>query len=409
MLALLDCPTGLAGNMLLAALLDLGVPTSVIDEPLAALGLAGCYRLCLEERRSGGLRGLHLQVQSLEAQPPERHWQELQQLLRQAPWAEPLQQRVLAVFALLAEAEAAVHGVPAARVHFHEVGAIDALVDVVGVCAALLHLGVDSLICTPPPAGHGQVVTAHGPLPLPAPAVLEIARRHAIPLAASEGFPAAELTTPTGLALAACWARRFGVAPALLPRQVGVGLGSRSLDRPNLLRLVLADAADQASPGQHDHGPALQTVVVQEAQIDDASPEDLAFLADQLRQAGALDVFIQAITMKKGRVGQLLSVIAAPEQLPSLRQVWWRHSPSLGLREHHQQRWALQRRTQQCDTPLGPVRLKWALLPDGRWRSKIEHDDLSALACRHGLALAQVRDLMDDLLSSLTPPDHDQP
>lgn len=409
MLALLDCPTGLAGNMLLAALLDLGVPTSVIDEPLAALGLAGCYRLCLEERRSGGLRGLHLQVQALEAQPPERHWQELQQLLRQAPWAEPLRQRVLAVFALLAEAEAAVHGVPAARVHFHEVGAIDALVDVVGVCAALLHLGVDSLICTPPPAGHGQVVTAHGPLPLPAPAVLEIARRHAIPLAASEGFPAAELTTPTGLALAACWARRFGVAPALLPRQVGVGLGSRSLDRPNLLRLVLADAAGQASPGQHDHGPALQTVVVQEAQIDDASPEDLAFLADQLRQAGALDVFIQAITMKKGRVGQLLSVIAAPEQLPGLRQVWWRHSPSLGLREHHQQRWALQRRTQQCDTPLGPVRLKWALLPDGRWRSKIEHDDLSALACRHGLALAQVRDLMDDLLSSLTPPDHDQP
>jgi len=409
MLALLDCPTGLAGNMLLAALLDLGVPTSVIDEPLAALGLAGCYRLCLEERRSGGLRGLHLQVQSLEAQPPHRHWQDLQQLLRQAPWAEPLRQRVLAVFALLAEAEAAVHGVPAARVHFHEVGAIDALVDVVGVCAALLHLGVDSLICTPPPAGHGQVVTAHGPLPLPAPAVLEIARRHAIPLAASEGFPAAELTTPTGLALAACWARRFGVAPALLPRQVGVGLGSRSLDRPNLLRLVLADAADQAPPGQHDHGPALQTVVVQEAQIDDASPEDLAFLADQLRQAGALDVFIQAITMKKGRVGQLLSVIAAPEQLPGLRQVWWRHSPTLGLREHHQQRWALQRRTQQCDTPLGPVRLKWALLPDGRWRSKIEHDDLSALACRHGLALAQVRDLMDDLLSSLTPPDHDQP
>ena len=404
MLALLDCPTGLAGNMILAALFDLGVPTSVIDEPLAALGLAGRYRLELEHRRSAGLRGLHLQVHSLEAQPPHRHWQELEQLLLQAPLAEPLRRRVLAVFALLAEAEAAVHGVPAGRVHFHEVGAIDALVDVVGVCAGLLHLGLDSLICTPPPAGHGQVLTAHGSLPLPAPAVLEIARRHSIPLAGAEGFPAAELTTPTGLALAACWASRFGVAPALLPRQVGVGLGSHSLDRPNLLRLVLADAADPNTPADQT-APVLQTVVVQQAQIDDATPEDLAYLAEQLRQAGALEVFSQAIAMKKGRLGQLLSVIAHPEQLPALRQVWWRHSSSLGVREHCQQRWALQRRLQQCDTPLGPVQIKWALQPDGVWRSKIEHDDLAALATRHGLALAQVRALIDDLM----PPDHDQP
>jgi hypothetical protein len=404
MLALLDCPTGLAGNMILAALFDLGVPTSVIDEPLAALGLAGRYRLELEHRRSAGLRGLHLQVHSLEVQPPHRHWQELEQLLLQAPLAEPLRRRVLAVFALLAEAEAAVHGVPAGRVHFHEVGAIDALVDVVGVCAGLLHLGLDSLICTPPPAGHGQVLTAHGSLPLPAPAVLEIARRHSIPLAGAEGFPAAELTTPTGLALAACWASRFGVAPALLPRQVGVGLGSRSLDRANLLRLVLADAADPNTPADQT-APVLQTVVVQQAQIDDATPEDLAYLAEQLRQAGALEVFSQAIAMKKGRLGQLLSVIAHPEQLPALRQVWWRHSSSLGVREHCQQRWALQRRLQQCDTPLGPVQIKWALQPDGVWRSKIEHDDLAALATRHGLALAQVRALIDDLM----PPDHDQP
>jgi uncharacterized protein (DUF111 family) len=116
-------------------------------------------------------------------------------------------------------------------------------------------------------------------------------------------------------------------------------------------------------------------------------------------------VFSQAIAMKKGRLGQLLSVIAHPEQLPALRQVWWRHSSSLGVREHCQQRWALQRRLQQCDTPLGPVQIKWALQPDGVWRSKIEHDDLAALATRHGLALAQVRALIDDLM----PPDHDQP
>lgn len=393
MLALLDCPTGLAGNMLLAALLDLGVPPSVVTEPLAVLGLEGRYRLELEERRSAGLRGLHLQVHSLELEPPHRHWQQLELLLQHAPLPEPLRQRSLAVFGLLAEAEAAVHGVPAQQVHFHEVGAIDALVDVVGVCAALLHLGVDQLVCTPPPAGHGQVMTAHGSLPLPAPAVLEIARRCAIPLASAAGFPPGELTTPTGLALAAVWASRFGQAPALLPRRQGVGLGSRSLDRPNLLRMLLADA-----PQPTGGAAELQTVLVQQAQIDDATAEDLAHLAEALRQAGALDVFGQAITMKKGRLGQLITAIAAPDQAAALRQVWWRHSTTLGLRESQQQRWALQRRQRQVETPLGPVRVKQAQLPDGAWRSKIEHDDLVALAARHGLAVAQVRALVDDLL-----------
>ena len=389
MLALLDCPTGLAGNMVLAALLDLGVPPGVIEAPLAALGLEGCYRLQLEPRLSGGLRGLHLEVESLEAQPPHRHWRQLRQQLQQAPLAEPLRQRVLAVFTLLAEAEAVVHGSAADQVHFHEVGAIDALVDVVGVCAALLHLGVSELVCTPPPAGHGQVQTAHGWLPLPAPAVLEIARQKAIPLASSAGFAAGELTTPTGLALAACWADRFALAPALLPRRVGVGLGTRSLDRPNLLRLVLADAA-----------PALlQTVLQQQAQIDDASAEDLAHLCQALRQAGALDVFMQPVAMKKGRLGHLLTVIAAPETGEVLRQVWWQHSSSLGVREQLQQRWVLPRRQRCLETPLGTVRLKQAQLPNGRWRSKVEHDDLIVLAERHGLALAEVRAVIQPLIS----------
>jgi uncharacterized protein (DUF111 family) len=148
------------------------------------------------------------------------------------------------VFGLLAEAEAQVHGQPAERVHFHEVGAIDALVDVVGVCAGLAHFGIHQLVCASPPAGHGTVQTAHGILPLPAPAVLELARLRGIPLASSAGFPAGELTTPTGLALMAVLAERFGPAPALVPQAVGIGLGSRQLDRPNQLRLVLAEEAN---------------------------------------------------------------------------------------------------------------------------------------------------------------------
>ena len=394
-LALLDAPTGLAGNMLLAALLDLGLPEAQIHHPLAALGLADAYRLELEERRSGGLRGLHLAVGSLEPQPPHRHWGELRGQLQAAPWEPALKQRVLEVFGLLAQAEAAVHGHSPEQVHFHEVGALDALVDVVGVCAGLLHFGVEQLVCSPPPAGHGLVATAHGTLPLPAPAVLELARLRAIPLASAEGFPPGELTTPTGLALAACWASRFGHAPTHVPQRVGVGLGSRQLDRPNLLRLTLAEALLE---GPQLNTPQQETVLMQQAQIDDATPEDLAFLSEELRRAGALEVFSQPIAMKKGRAAQLLTALVHPEQAEALRQVWWRHSTTLGLREQSQTRWVLPRRSLELATPLGPVRLKQARLPDGRWRSKPEHDDLVALARQHTLGIDQVRAIVQHTL-----------
>jgi uncharacterized protein (TIGR00299 family) protein len=406
-LALLDCPTGLAGNMLLAALLDLGVPEAVLHHPLEALDLAGRYRLVVEERRSGGLRGLHLAVESLEHEPPHRAWGELRQLITAAPLDPALRQRVLAVFTLLAEAEAAVHGQPVERVHFHEVGALDALVDVVGVCAALLHLGVEELICTPPPAGHGSVATAHGLLPLPAPAVLEIARVRAMPLASSEGFAAGELTTPTGAALVACWATGFGPHPTAVPRQIGVGLGSRPLDRANLLRLTLAEPLPMDLRGRP--GETREPLLVQQAQVDDASAEDLAFLGEALRQAGAVEVFSQPVIMKKGRLGTLVTALLPPDLAPALRQVWWRHSGSLGVREDLQQRWILPRQAATLPTPLGPVRIKWAQLPEGRWRAKAEADDLAALARRHGLALDQIRGLVEEALAGAVAPQPPEP
>ena len=390
----IDAPTGLAGNMLLAALLDLGVPETVIHGPLADLGLAGRYRLEVEERRSSGLRGLHLAVHSLEQEPHHRPWGELRDLLGSAPLAPPLAERVRQVFLLLAEAEARVHGHAPEAVHFHEVGALDSLVDVVGVCAALLHLGVSQVSCGVPPAGHGNVRTAHGLLPLPAPAVLEIARRRGLALADSSSLPAAELTTPTGLALMACWAHRFGVAPGGVPEAVGVGLGSHCLDRPNLLRALLLRPL---APGTQPAGtPTLaneleETLLLQEAQIDDATAEDLAFLAAALRHAGALEVFTTAIAMKKGRQGTLLSALAPPALAADLRRVWWRHGTSLGVREQLQRRWSLPRQIDSHATPLGPVRIKWAQGPDGQWRAKAEHGDLAHLARLHGLSLREVR------------------
>ena len=407
-LGLLDCPTGLAGNMLLAALLDLGVPHEVVDEPLAALGLSGTYRLVLEERRSRGLRGLHLSVISQEPDPPHRPWGELEQRLRAAPLPAALAERVLAVFGLLAEAEAAVHGEPVERVHFHEVGALDALVDVVGVCAALEHLQLTDLICAPPPAGHGSVAAAHGPLPLPAPAVLEIARLRSLPLASSEGFPPGELTTPTGAALVACWATRFGAAPAAVPLRTGVGLGSRQLDRPNLLRLTLAAPFPDGGtvglacvPAAGE--PRIRPLLRQQAQIDDATAEDLAFLAEALRQAGAVEVFSQPAAMKKGRLGTLVTALLPPERAGALRRVWWHHSTSLGVREALEQRWELPRRQASVATPLGEVAVKWSQRPDGDWRAKAEAEDLAALARRHGLPLEQVRRQVQQALESEAP------
>ena len=394
-LAFLDCPTGVAGDMLLAALFDLGLPRSVVDGPLAQLGLAGAYRLTVTEARSSVQRGTRLSVEGLEPHPPHRRWLELREQINAAPLDPALKQRVLGVFTRLAEAEGRVHGHAPEQVHFHEVGAVDALVDVVGVCAGLLHFQVEPLICAPPPAGHGTVRTAHGLLPLPAPAVLELARARQVPLAGAADLPAGELTTPTGMALLSEWAAGFGAQPSMLPRAVGIGLGHRVLDRPNLLRLWLGEAS--GPPNNAD--ALLETVVVQQAQIDDASAEYLAFLADELRRAGAMEVFSQTALMKKGRSGVLLSVVARPQAAPALRAIWWRHGTSLGVREQLQQRWCLPRHMAKVDTPWGPVRVKVSLLPDGQQQLKAEHDDLIALARREQLSLREVRAAVQQALA----------
>ncbi len=394
-LAYLDCPTGVAGDMLLAALFDLGLPRSVVEVPLAQLGLAGAYRLTVTEARSGGQRGARVSVEGLEPHPPHRHWLELREQISAAPLEPALKQRVLAVFTRLAEAEGRVHGHAPEQVHFHEVGAVDALVDMVGVCAGLLHFQVEPLICAPPPAGHGTVRSAHGLLPLPAPAVLELARARQVPLAGTAELPAGELTTPTGMALLSEWATAFGAQPSMVPSAVGIGLGHRVLDRPNLLRLWLGEAS---APPMAGH-TLLETVLLQQAQIDDASAEDLAFLADELRRAGALEVFSQPALMKKGRSGVLLSVVAHPQAAPALRAIWWRHGTSLGVREQLQQRWCLPRHQAQLATPWGPVRVKVSLLPDGQRQLKAEHDDLIALARREQLSLRQVRAAVQQALA----------
>lgn len=379
---LVDCPTGLAGDMLLAACFDLGVPRAVVEEPLASLGLAGAYQLTVEEASSGGLRGLRLQVSASGDRQPHRRWGDLRAQIEAAALAEPLRQRVLRVFAALAAAEARVHGMPEEAMHFHEVGAIDSLVDVVGVCAAITHLAPDRLLCQPPPAGRGTVATAHGVLPVPVPAVLELARQHRLPFRGGEDQPEGELTTPTGLALMAVLADSFAPWPSFAVDGLGVGLGHRQLDRPNLLRLIRSDRAAAAQ---------WQELVLQEAWLDDASPEDVAALAESLRQAGALEVTTTPALMQKGRQGLALAALLWPQDAEALRRIWLARSPTLGVRERRQGRWVLPRRGGHCPSPWGPVRVKQVRRPGGECTVKVEHDELQRLSQSSGQSIDRVR------------------
>lgn len=386
-----DCPTGIAGDMLLAALADLGVPEAVLNRPLQQLGLAEQCRIVTQPGSNGGLRGRKAHVEVLTPQEDHRHWRQLRQLLLTTPLEEPVRQAALRCFGLLAEAEARVHGCPVDEVHFHEVGALDAIADVLGVCVGLCHLHVETVSCSPLPTGHGCVTTAHGLLPIPAPAVLDLASTHGVPLLSCEGWPPGELVTPTGLALAITWAERFGAPPSLVPRQVGIGLGQRQLDRPNQLRLLLAEPLPGPGHPTSELEPFQEWVVLMSCQIDDMDGEALASLQQTLLEAGALDAWLQAVHMKKQRPGHLVQILVRPDQLKTLRQVLWRHSSTLGLREQWHHRWILPRREEQRQTPLGPVRIKWATLPDGSRRGKAEHDDLAALADHHHLPLQEVR------------------
>ena len=386
-----DAPTGLAGDMLLAGLLDLGIPISAIEEPLNSLGLAGCYRIDVAEARSGGLRGKRVSVMGLEDQPPHRHWADIRQQIVEASLPTSLKDRVLAVFTALAEAESTVHGSSMESVHFHEVGAVDALVDVVGVCAALDQLNPARIFCSPLPAGRGTVRTAHGLLPVPVPAVLELARRHQVPLQQSPDAPEGELVTPTGLALMAVWADRFVPPARFTPALVGVGLGHRELDRPNLVRLIL-DTADQDSAYQElTDAPRWQSLVVQEAWLDDATPEDLALLMERLREAGAVDVAAHPLVMKKGRCGHGVIALVEEDAAERVRQVWFNAGTSIGVRERRQGRWLLPRRSGLLDTPWGMLPAKQVRRPDGRLTVKPEADDLELMSRRTGCSVADLR------------------
>lgn len=376
MIAYVDCFSGVSGDMLLAGLLDAGLDPDRLRQELRRVPLGG-YTLEVQRVSQHGLTGTSVRVVVAEPASPERHLADILALVEQSALAEPVKERVQRVFRLLAEAEATVHGTTPERVHFHEVGAVDSLVDIIGVCLGLDLLGVRAVYASPLPAGGGQVQTAHGLLPVPAPAVLEICRRVGAPLLPSAART--ELVTPTGAALLGALATF--AQPALRLRAVGYGFGQKTLPWPNCLRLWLGEPLDP--------GLDCERLAVLETNIDDATPEMLGAAMERLLAEGALDVFFTPIQMKKNRPATKVSVIAPPPLAAHLASVLIAQTTTLGVRVFTAERYRAQRWTATVETPWGPVRVKVRDL-FGQRQASPEYEDCLRLARAHDRPLAEV-------------------
>lgn len=382
----LDAPAGVSGDMLLAALADCGLPKEVWLEEMERL-VQGEAEIRFDEVRRAGLRATRVIVSCLGEQP-ERRLSEIEALLGKSHLPPAVKERSLLVFQALAGAEARVHGIPAGQVHFHEVGAMDAIVDVAGVALALYLLQVEKVFCSPLPLGRGWINSSHGPLPLPAAATLELLR--GVPV-----YPAPvedETVTPTGAALVKVLAAGFGPIPPMTLEQAGYGAGSRDHRYPNVLRALLGEAE---APRSLDLGWEMDVVAVLETNIDDLNPQVYPVLSEKLLQAGALDVYYTNTGMKRGRPGIALTVLARPEDAEGLARLVVLETGTLGLRIRQQERLKVPRGIMEIDTPWGKARVKWSgWSEDGGFRLvrvAPEFEDSRRLAEQAGLPVEVIR------------------
>jgi pyridinium-3,5-bisthiocarboxylic acid mononucleotide nickel chelatase len=373
----LDAFSGLAGDMIIATLLDLGVPLLAVERALSALPLEN-YHVHRGHAHRSGIVATTFDVH-LDAAQPERTYRSIDDMLAAAPLPEAVKALARAIFRRLGEAEAAVHAMPLDAVHFHEVGAVDAIVDVVGAAACFVYLGGE-VVCSPLPMGRGFVKARHGILPLPAPATVSCLR--GVPT-----YPVdleAELVTPTGAAIVATVARRFERWPSFAPERVGWGSGTRTLpDRPNLLRSVIGAPTVVAKAAEGTH-------VVLEANVDDLTGEMAGHVIERLLAAGALDAWAAPVTMKKGRPGLVLSALAEAAAEGTVAAVLLRESTSLGVRHRPVTRTERPRRMLTVDTPFGPIPVKVSEGGFGPPVVKPEFDACALAAAEHGVPVRSV-------------------
>ncbi len=372
-----DCFSGASGDMCLGALVSAGWPAAALQAVPVRLKLEGVQVEVVPVRR-GALAATQVQVRAAGPQP-HRHLRHVDAMIEAGDFGAPVREGAHAVFRRLAEAEAEVHGSTVEKVHFHEVGAVDALVDVVGTLEGLHALGVEEVYASALPLGNGFVDCEHGRMPVPAPATALLVR--GAPIVPSD--VQAELLTPTGAALLTTLVRRWGPPPPHTLERVGTGAGGRDLkEQPNVLRLMIGEAEGGA--------PLRRRVAVLETALDDENPQFVAALIPRLLEDGALDAMVIPNLMKKGRPGLWLVVVADPAQAEALAQRLLRDTSSLGVRVRHDERLELERRVVEVDTRFGRVQVKVAKVPGGAERAVPEFESVRAASERSGCPLREV-------------------
>ena len=389
MIGWVDASSGASGDMLLGALVGAGVPLDVFQEAVAAVAPER-VRLSTSTVTRNGFAATRVEVDVADS-TTHRTWRDIREALRVAELADGVRTRATATFRRLAEAEAAVHGSSPDDVHFHEVGALDAIADVVGVCAGLERLGLEELVVSPVAVGSGRVRSAHGDLPVPPPAVVELLRgvpSHAGP---GRGLELGELCTPTGAALLTSSATSYGPQPGMGVEAVGVGAGGRDTDtHANVLRLLVGRRV--ASTGSTTRGP-----IVLEANVDDLDPRLWPNVIASLMTAGASDAWLTPIMMKKGRPAHTLSALVRPDRADAVRLEIFRQTSTIGLRETTVGKTALERRTRTVRVEGHEIRVKLALHEGRVVNAQPEYDDVAGVAAGTG---RPVKDVLADAVAA---------
>ena len=392
---LIECSPGISGDMLLGAFYDLGVPKQVIEQPLIDLGLRGLYHLEVKESKSSSIRGVRLKVENIDRSPFKRTWRSIKELILNGNLEDKLKQKIFEVFESLANAEGKVHGIKSEDVHFHEIGAIDSLVDIVGVCAAFNYLNPKKVYCNEPMLGRGFVQTEHGKLSVPPPAVIELIKQKHIKVLSSFDSIEGELSTPTGVALLSNLVDYFKPPSKYSINSYGVGIGNLKFPFPNLVRVYKINSYEDSSINQQTN-PKCEEISVQEAWIDDQTPEDICNFIQKLRVEGAYDVSYHPINMKKNRIGFSIQVILPIEKKEFFRQLWFDYSNTIGVRERTQSRWILLRRRGECSTTFGNIKVKQTLKPDGSIIMKPENDEVVRLQQENKISSDEIRKIIKD-------------
>lgn len=377
-IAYFDCFAGVAGDMALGALLDAGVPFEVVDAPLSKLPIEG-YRLEASRVDRHGIAATQVKVRGQQG-GIFRNYFSMRSVIEGAEVSARARSTALAIYERLAEAEAAVHGTDVGHVPFHELGSADTLVDVLGTAIGLDHLGIDTVYVSAVATGMGMMRTEHGMLPIPGPAVVELLKGAPV---YSQGIPY-ELTTPTGAAIVAATAKRFGDIPAMRIERVGYGAGTRELEVPNILRLLVGSPATE----QDAYGPA--PAVLLETNIDDMNPELYEYVLERLFAAGAQDAWVTPIVMKRGRPAATLTVLCDPDDEQTLRSVLFRETTTLGIRRRATEKWTVPRESITVEVAGATVRVKIARSPDGVLGAAPEYVDCAQVARDTGIPLKDV-------------------